>query len=116
MSHHSLCTVLPLRAAGQRRNPCRTKPAAYRPGLIQRCGTSLGAVALTLFHAGLVLAQAPATSGASAPGAPTAPADTPPRTLPGVTVQGVSYGAAAVSLPSTITVLGRRALTQGQPQ
>ena len=33
-----------------------------------------------------------------------------------VTVQGVAYGARAVQLPSTISVLGRRSLTEGQPQ
>ena len=122
MSHHSLCTALPPRAAGQRCSPHRTQLAACRPGLIQRCSPSLGAVALslTLWHADPAQAQAqasvvPAASGASAPA--TSPADTRlRRRLPGVDVQGVSYGAGAVSLPSTITVLGRRALGEGQPQ
>ncbi|NNM64687.1 MAG: Plug domain-containing protein, partial [Burkholderiales bacterium] len=78
--------------------------------------------ALGLLQAGLVHAQPPedaprpVASKTHVVPAPTLPAGNGPRTLPGVSVQGVSYGAAAVSLPSTITVLGRRALTQGQPQ
>ncbi len=78
--------------------------------------------ALGLLQAGLVHAQPP--EDAPPPGAsethvvpaPTLPAGAAPHTLPGVRVQGVSYGADAVLLPSTIMVLGRRALTQGQPQ
>ncbi len=36
--------------------------------------------------------------------------------LSAVTVKGVRYGVDAVALPSTIMLLGRRALTQGKPQ
>lgn len=45
-----------------------------------------------------------------------APSASSPAVLGAVTVQGVPYGADAVSLPSTIAVLGRHALTEGQPQ
>ncbi|MGA8008961.1 MAG: TonB-dependent receptor, partial [Thiomonas sp.] len=38
------------------------------------------------------------------------------QSLAPVMVQGVAYGANAVALPSTISILGQRALTQGQPQ
>lgn len=47
----------------------------------------------------------------------TAPAaESAPQSLAPVTVQGVSYGPNAASLPSTINVLGQRALTEGQPR
>jgi iron complex outermembrane receptor protein len=70
-------------------------------------------IAAGLFQVGLVHAQQ-VVHGEAAP-RPEAAAS-PVQSLPQVTVQGVSYGANAVSLPSTITVLGRRALTEGQPQ
>ena len=40
----------------------------------------------------------------------------PVTTLSAVTVQGISYGADAVQLPSTAQVLGERALTEGKAQ
>ncbi len=65
----------------------------------------------------LVAAAAPAAAAspahAAAPHAP-APAASTPQVLPTVVVQGLSYGHGA--LPSAVTVLGRRALTEGQPQ
>lgn len=63
-----------------------------------------------LLGAGLVsLAGLPCARADSGPGDPTAT-----QQLPTVSVQGVAYGAQAVRLPSTISVLGRRDLTEGQ--
>ena len=70
-------------------------------------------IAAGLFQAGLVhgqqvvqgeLPQRPAVAASAA------------QSLAPVTVLGLAYGARAVALPSSITVLGRRALTQGQAQ
>ncbi|MBS0317589.1 MAG: TonB-dependent receptor plug domain-containing protein, partial [Proteobacteria bacterium] len=69
---------------------------------------ALGCVALGAFAcAGVACAQDA--------GAPAGTSSTPP-TLSTVTVQGISYGADAVQLPSTAQVLDRRALTEGKPQ
>lgn len=65
---------------------------------------ALSALALAMLQIGVAQAQQPPKASAAS------------QTLAPVTVQGVSYGADAVSLPSTITVLGRRALTHGMPQ
>ncbi|WP_051849103.1 TonB-dependent receptor plug domain-containing protein [Thiomonas sp. FB-Cd] len=70
-------------------------------------------IAAGLFQAGVVHAQQVVHGEAAQ--RPVAAASAVQSLAP-VTVQGVAYGAGAVALPSTITVLGRRALTQGQAQ
>ncbi len=63
----------------------------------------------------LVAAAAPAVAATpDAVAAAPAGAASAPQALRGVVVQGLSYGPGA--LPSAITVLGRRALTEGQPR
>ncbi len=66
-----------------------------------------------LIAAALAAGAADATALAAAPAAPEAAASAP-QVLPTVIVQGLSYGHG--TLPSAASVLGRRALTEGQPQ
>lgn len=63
---------------------------------------------------GRALAMAGLVAGATAPAGAASSADA--QTLGTVTVQGVSYGTDAVALPSTVSTLDQRDLTQGQPQ
>ena len=61
------------------------------------------------------IGSAAAQTSAAAPVAPIA-SESAPQSLAPVTVQGTPYGPDAVLLPSTISVLGQRQLTEGQPR
>ena len=63
---------------------------------------------------GAGLASVPCAYAAAAAAPAAAVASAPAQQLQTVTVQGVAYGAQAVRLPSTVSVLGRRELTEGQ--
>ncbi|MGA8009087.1 MAG: hypothetical protein WCA24_06790, partial [Thiomonas sp.] len=87
---------------------CRAAPShTTTPGVAR-----LGILVLALSPMGLVHAQQAAGSATPPPVASASAA----QSLAPVMVQGVAYGANAVALPSTISILGQRALTQGQPQ
>ncbi len=91
------------------------------PDLARRTGVRLrhrrkAAATLALTGIGLATLAAVPARAAGTPAAPARAASAPISMLSAVTVKGIAYGAHAVALPSTVSVLGRRALTRGQPQ
>lgn len=85
---------------------------ARRRPLVFACLVVLAGAGMPLVQA----ADATPTADNAQAAAPAATAAAPAGALPTVTVQGISYGADAVKLPSTAQVLGERAITEGQPQ